>query len=83
MGLIVLSSDSKPMENMRLSTAYVFLSLARLGWSAVVSQDHWLTPTADSATLPLLLGLSDFEMALVIFYSDYHERFFYFFIPID
>jgi hypothetical protein len=66
------------MENMKPSTAYVYLSLARLGWSAVVSQDHWLTATADSATLPLLLGLSDFEMALVIFYSDCHERFFLF-----
>ena len=50
MGLIVLSSDSRPMENMKPSTAYVFLSLARLGWSAVVSLDHWLTATADSAT---------------------------------
>ncbi len=41
--MIVLSSDSRPMENMKPSTAYVYLSLARLGWSAVVSQDHWLT----------------------------------------
>ena len=78
MGLIVLSSDSRPMENMQPSTAYVFLSLARVGWSAVVSQDHWLTATVVSATLPLLPGHSDFEMALIIFYSDCHERFFLF-----
>ena len=50
MGLVVLSSDSRPMENTKPSTVSVFLSLVRLGWSAVMSLDHWLTTTADSAT---------------------------------
>ena len=56
MGLIVLSSDSRPMENTKPSIVYVFLSLVRLGRSAAVSSDHWLTATADLATAATSAG---------------------------